>query len=125
MRYVQSALSSARARSRGHEVTAPSRPRTKLALARRRVQTNCSLSPQSLVRKLPGRMTGRTCEIWSNITTAQCVMYCLGRQECSVVSLRCEAGPCRCTACRGVVDIVHGSLSHRPTFSLCDKFTNY
>ncbi|GFR61896.1 hypothetical protein ElyMa_003569100 [Elysia marginata] len=39
MRSVQSALSSARPRSRGHKVTAPSRPRTKLALARRRVSS--------------------------------------------------------------------------------------
>ncbi|GFS14662.1 hypothetical protein ElyMa_006751700 [Elysia marginata] len=44
MRSVQSALSSARPRSRGHKVTAPSRPRTKLALARRREQGNQGIS---------------------------------------------------------------------------------
>ncbi|GFR67872.1 galectin [Elysia marginata] len=71
------------------------------------VSASCSLSPPTLMRKFPGRVTGRTCDdvSWSNITRAQCVMHCLSRQECTLVSIECEAGPCRFSVCQGVEDI--------------------
>ncbi|GFR62408.1 galectin [Elysia marginata] len=81
------------------------------------VSGSCSLSPPTLMRTFPGRVTGRTCEdvSWPNITTAQCVMHCLSRQECTLVSIECEAGPCRCSVCQGVEDIDDANSTSPPT----------
>ncbi|GFR67864.1 endonuclease domain of the non-LTR retrotransposon LINE-1 [Elysia marginata] len=81
------------------------------------VSESCSLSPPTLMRTFPGRVTGRTCEdvSWPNITTPQGVMHCLSRQECTLVSIECEAGPCRCSVCQGVEDIDDANSTSPPT----------
>ncbi|KAK3701261.1 hypothetical protein RRG08_066754 [Elysia crispata] len=67
----------------------------------------CYLTPSTLLIQPAGRVKGLTCEDvpWSAVTTIQCAMLCLVRENCTVVSKDCQTGPCQCTLCQGVDDL--------------------